>query len=113
MSHELSTGFCLRANRSDVPDDLRGVSPVLQILSIKQIIGGGSVPDRYRVIISDGAQFMQAMLATTLNEQIDNNSLRRNTVVRCTRWEPQILKGQRYVGGNVLALLIRLLMKIL
>jgi replication factor A1 len=94
-AHQLTAGFCLRANRSDIPDDLRGVNPVLQILSIKKIAGGGSVPDRHRVIISDGGQFMQAMLSTAVNEHIDDNSLRRNVIVKCTKWEPQTFKGQR------------------
>jgi replication factor A1 len=94
-AHALTPGFCLRANRAEIPDDLRSVSPVLQILSIKKMAGVGRIPDRYRVIISDGAQFMQAMLATTVHEHIDDNSLRRNVIVRCTKWEPQNLKGQR------------------
>lgn len=96
MSTLLDDGFCAKANNAKASADLGGIEPALQILSIKKIAGAPGVPDRHRVILSDGAQFMQAMLSTTLNEQVEDGTFRRNAIIKLTKWEPQTLKEQRY-----------------
>ena len=90
----LTKGFCQRANQITSSDELKG-EVLLQLLSIKKIPGATGVPDRHRVIISDGEQFMQAMFATTLNDKVEDETFRRNCVVKLTKWEPQDIKGQR------------------
>jgi replication factor A1 len=92
--NDLSGGFCAQANVANSSDDI-AYQPVLQVLSIKKIQGGTGLPDRHRVIVSDGVQFMQAMLSTTINDLVNDNILRRNCVIKLTKWEPQDLKGQR------------------
>lgn len=92
---DLTKGFCHKASQASSSDDLKGETPLLQLLSIKKIVNAGNVPDRHRVIISDGEQFMQAMFATTLNEKVEDGTFRRNCVVKLTKWEPQDIKGQR------------------
>jgi replication factor A1 len=96
---ELSEGFCAKANVVDSSGDIPGPPPVLQILSIKKIAGGaGNVTtDRHRVILSDGVQFMQAMLSTAANERVEDGTFRRNGVMTLTKWEPQNLMGSRCV----------------
>lgn len=93
MSFELTTGFCSKAGDARDVDTIRGMQPTLQILSIKKIPGS---PDRHRLIISDGATFLQSMLSTTINELIENETIKRNSVVKVTRWEQQLLQRQKY-----------------
>ena len=51
------------------PDD----PAVVQIIDHKQLHGGGSV--RHRLVISDGHNYMQAMLATQLNHLVDSGQV--------------------------------------
>ncbi len=95
---QLTEGFCAEANVIDTSEDWKGPEPVIQILSIKKIAGGTSgnvAQDRHRVIISDGLQFMQAMLSTAVNEHVESGTFRRNGVMKLTKWAPQNLKGSR------------------
>ncbi|KAG9056580.1 Replication factor A protein 1 [Serendipita sp. 407] len=94
-SYSLSKGFCERANQVNSSDELGGVEPTLQLLSVKKIAGGNGLPDRHRAIISDGEQFLQSMLATSLNSMVEDGTLRKNAVFKLTKWESQNLKGQR------------------
>jgi replication factor A1 len=96
MSVSLEAGFCVKANIAKTSADLGDVVPILQILSIKKLPGATGAPDRHRLIISDGELFMQAMLSTSLNDQIEDGTFRRNAAVKLIKWEPQTLKEQRY-----------------
>ncbi|KAL1919956.1 uncharacterized protein VTP21DRAFT_1888 [Calcarisporiella thermophila] len=61
--------------------------PVVQVVNIKQIPSNNpNIPQRYRLIISDGQFYMQGMLATQLNEHITNGSLVKNSLVRLKRF---------------------------
>jgi len=95
----LSEGFCAKANVATSSEDIPGPPPVIQILSVKKIVGGAGniAADRHRVIISDGVQFMQAMLSTAANERVEDGTFRRLGVMTLTKWEPQNLKGARWV----------------
>lgn len=71
------------ADTSD--EDLFTAGHTVQFLSIKQVTptttaSSNPAQDRYRIIISDGEHFLQAMLATQLNELVHNNSIGKNTV---------------------------------
>lgn len=59
--------------------------PMVQLLEVKQIAGNGGSPPRYRLIISDGVHFMQAMLATQLNDLVTNGQVRAR---RSACWVP-------------------------
>jgi replication factor A1 len=55
---------------------------VMQLLSFKRIEGkepGGSV--RYRLVLSDGVQYVQGVLTQELNHLVDTQQLRRDCVV--------------------------------
>lgn len=61
----------------------------MQVLSIKKVgtTTGPSAAERYRVIVSDGEYFLQAMLATQINAQIESGELAKNSIVlveKCT-----------------------------
>lgn len=54
--------------------------PMLQLIDIKKIAANsGTSSDRYRLIISDGIYFMQAMLATQLNFMVESGQVRFST----------------------------------
>ncbi|KAI8818562.1 uncharacterized protein EV422DRAFT_537495 [Fimicolochytrium jonesii] len=80
---QLSTGSLLHIYESDKPNSFPNA--VVQVLNIKKITTQPSSPDRYRLIVSDGAHFMQAMLATQLNPHVVNDEIRKNGVLRMKR----------------------------
>ncbi|PWN30202.1 replication factor-a protein [Jaminaea rosea] len=69
---------------------------VCQILSIKKIAtsqpGAG---DRYRVILSDGIHFAQAMLATQQKVLVESGQIDRNSVVRVTQYVANSVQQRR------------------
>ncbi|KAI7849609.1 hypothetical protein BDC45DRAFT_448356 [Circinella umbellata] len=65
--------------------DSRGESssaehPILQVINVKPVQAQAGT--RYRVILSDGTYFMQAMLSTQNNELAANNTLQRWSLIR-------------------------------
>jgi replication factor A1 len=70
---------------------------VLQILSLKKIgparEGGG--PDRYRLVISDGVHYTQAMLATQLSHMVEGGNLQKNTVMKVEKLTCNLVQSKR------------------
>jgi replication factor A1 len=56
--------------------------PVVQVIELKQINASGSANPRYRLAVSDGVHFQQAMLATQLNEHVVQGLIAINAVIR-------------------------------
>ena len=72
MSGPLSHGAIQQMNsgRTDM-------SPNVQLLDIKRITSNSAgSQDRFRLVISDGAHYMQAMLATQLNHIVEQGQVR-------------------------------------
>jgi replication factor A1 len=83
MTFQLTAGSCeLLQNATPEDIDVFNTQHVMQFLSIKQVgqHPAGSTPDRYRIIMSDGIHYMQAMLATQLNGMVHENTIGKNTV---------------------------------
>ena len=69
-----------------------GLRPVLQIIDVKQIgtngqqqqqpAPGGGTTERFRLIVSDGEHYQQAMLATQLNGLVTSGQVRKFSVVQ-------------------------------
>ena len=56
-----------------------GTTPTLQFLDFRKLQPANPdamAPDRYRLVISDGTQLMQGMLATSLNFMMDSGQVR-------------------------------------
>ena len=73
----------------------------VQILSIKKVgnnPNAGNNPDRFRVVMSDGVNYMQAMLATPLNEMVLSETLKRGTVVTLTKISCNFVQDKRYAS---------------
>ena len=82
MTVQLTAGCCARLFNATPEDELLFEQEhIVQFLSIKKLNANNpNGLDRYRIIISDGIHFMQAMLATQLNSLIDDNTIGKNTV---------------------------------
>lgn len=72
--------------------------PILQVVELKQIntSSGNGIP-RYRLVISDGVHFQQAMLATQLNAQVADGSLMLNTIIRMKDFIANEVSNKRIV----------------
>jgi replication factor A1 len=97
---QLSGGICLRLYNSQTgDDDLFNAGHTVQFLSIKQVTPTTSFSntalDRYRIIISDGEHFLQAMLATQLNPLVHDNSIGKNTVAIIDKLTCNFMQGKR------------------
>ncbi|KAF5387498.1 hypothetical protein D9757_006515 [Collybiopsis confluens] len=100
MSYELSSGVGQKiysAKRED--QDIFDGQHTLQVLSLKKIGKNQENPeqtaDRYRVVLSDGTHFFQAMLATQLNEMANEEILRRNTIICAERLSCNYVQDKR------------------
>ena len=82
---QLSAGICTRLSEASPEEiDELGSGYTVQLLSIKKVnqtTSAVSAIDRYRIILSDGVHFVQAMLATQLNELVSRGDIVKNTIV--------------------------------
>ncbi|KAG9315620.1 hypothetical protein JVU11DRAFT_3262 [Chiua virens] len=81
---QLSAGICTRLNDAS-PDEIDSLGSgfTVQLLSIKKVSQQTSTAniDRYRIIISDGVHFVQAMLATQLNDLVASGRIIKNSII--------------------------------
>lgn len=115
--HQLTEGICNRLNSGDKDDEsLWNSMPTLQFLSIKKVVASGatnspgnpstSTTDRYRIIISDGIHFLQAMLATQLNYLVEEDRIGKNTIAVIETMSCQSILDKRSVYSLLLLLRI-------
>lgn len=110
----LSEGICQRLNSGDKDDEaLWNSKPTLQFLSIKKVQPSASTSgttnnpspvtaDRYRIIISDGLYFLQAMLATQLNHLVEDERVGKNTIAVIENMSCQLIQEKRSVYRSLL-----------
>lgn len=100
MVVQLTAGSCQRLHDA-TPDDeaLFNTPHTLQFLSIKKVnaINASSTNtiDRYRIIMSDGINFIQAMLATQLNHLVSDNTIGKHTVAVVTKLTCNYVQDKR------------------
>jgi len=106
ITSALSEGICQRLNSGDKDDEaLWNSKPTLQFLSIKKVpssstpgaVNTPSAADRYRIIISDGLHFLQAMLATQLNHLVEDERVGKNTIAVIENMSCQLIQDKRLV----------------
>ena len=101
QSYTLSEGSIERIHNAPGPDDdIFNSSPTVQILSLKKVpTREGTVntnaPDRYRLIISDGKLFSQAMLATQLTPLVEDNQLGKGSIVKLEKVTCNVVQGKK------------------
>jgi replication factor A1 len=99
---QLSAGTCYRLHNAQTGDeDLFTAGHTVQFLSIKQVTpsatGNSAALDRYRIIISDGEHFLQAMLATQLNNLVYENLIGKNTVAVIEKLTCNFVQNKRLI----------------
>jgi replication factor A1 len=74
----------------------------VQVLEVKRLSANsaaGSAPaaERFRLSISDGIHFMQAMVATQLNPRVSNEEIKKDTVIQLEDCICNLIQGRRIV----------------
>lgn len=74
-------------------------NPVCQILSIKKIqasaTSASNVGDRYRIILSDGVHYAQAMLASQKRFMVESGELEKHCLVRVSQYASNSVQNRR------------------
>ncbi|KAJ7182582.1 hypothetical protein C8R43DRAFT_911065, partial [Mycena crocata] len=92
---QLTAGSC-KALQNATPGDasLFEATHTLQLLSVRLVSSNStSAIDRFRIIVSDGEHFIQAMLATQLNHLVE--TIHKNTIVNITRMTCNFVQDKR------------------
>ena len=73
--------------------------PVLEVKRLSASSTAGSAPatERFRLSISDGIHFMQAMVATQLNPRVSNEEIKKDTVIQLEDCICNLIQGRRIV----------------
>ncbi|CCM03614.1 uncharacterized protein FIBRA_05754 [Fibroporia radiculosa] len=99
MAHQLTGGACIRLNEPIGGDDeLFNMRPTVQFLSFKKVVpapGSSATVDRYRVIISDGEHFLQAMLATQLNHLVEDEKITKHSIATIEKFTCNLVQDKR------------------
>jgi len=95
---QLTAGSCHRlSNASPDDDNLFNGPHTVQFLSIKKVNSGNpSGVDRFRIIMSDGINFLQAMLATQLNGMVNDQTIGKHTVAVIEKLTCNYIQEKRY-----------------
>ncbi|SNX84757.1 probable Replication factor-A protein 1 [Melanopsichium pennsylvanicum] len=74
-------------------------NPVCQILSIKKIqasaTSASNVGDRYRIILSDGIHYAQAMLASQKRSMVESGELEKHCLIRISQYASNSVQNRR------------------
>ncbi|KXN82854.1 Replication factor A protein 1 [Leucoagaricus sp. SymC.cos] len=91
---KLTPGCCTFLHDSPADGSLIEGEFTVQFLSVKKV---GSAADRYRLIISDGEHFVQAMLATQCNGLVESDEIKKFTVATVDRASCNYVQQKRLV----------------
>jgi replication factor A1 len=69
--------------------------PVCQIINIKNVTNKNDGNDRYRIILSDGAHYIQGMVATQLNHLMNNNSVKVYNIIRINEYMVNTVQAKK------------------
>jgi len=97
MADKLTPDAALTLHSTDAANASDGFQPVFQVLHVKKVSGNGPQTDRYRLILSDGAHFIQAMLATQHNHLLESQAVQKNTLVKLTSFALNMVQDRRLV----------------
>jgi replication factor A1 len=100
LMYQLTSGSCVRIHNATSQDDpVFNDNHVLQILSIKPISppAPNAVP-RFRIILSDGLHYVQAMLATQLNQYVQDQQIQKHSIIQVSKMSCNTVQNKQYVG---------------
>lgn len=94
MAQQLTTG-AIKAIESNSKTE--GSYPVVQVIAIKKIQTKNKQnnQDRFRLVVSDGEYYQQAMLGIQQNELINSGTLQSNCIVRLKEYLCNPIQGKR------------------
>lgn len=101
MLPELSKGTCqLFKNAQPDDPDVFNTEYTVQFLFVKKVgntgVDGRGGFDRYRIIMSDGTHYMQAMLATQLNSMVEQQQIMKGSIVVLEKLTCNYVQEKRY-----------------
>ena len=67
----------------------------MQCLQIKAMAPVANGDDRFRLVVSDGDNYVQTMLALQANHVVHSGKLVRGCIVRVKQYTPNNLKGKK------------------
>ena len=70
-----------------------GLTPVLQVVEVKPL--GSETNRRFRLVVSDGSHFLQGMLATQLNELVENGTIGTGSIVQVTDYMCNTIQNRK------------------
>lgn len=82
---------------SDSDSDSPPRDNVFQCLQVKQLPSAAGATERYRVVLSDGQNFIQAMVATQMNDQVKNNTLIKGVLIKLNGFTVNKMKERRII----------------
>ncbi|KAJ3727832.1 replication factor-A C terminal domain-containing protein [Lentinula raphanica] len=103
MSFQLDTGICQRRIDSATfnEGEFFDHSPTLQVLSLKKFVkkqdNTDVSSDRYRIVLSDGAHFLQTVLATNLNFMVVEENIKKYSIISLERLSCSYVQEKRLV----------------
>ncbi|KAF7322414.1 Replication protein A subunit [Mycena chlorophos] len=97
MVANLSQGGCKQLHSAGPDDvDIFEATYTLQVLSVKSVANNTTTgQDRFRIIVSDGINFVQAMLATQLNSLVAEESIKKHTILSITKMTCNFVQDKR------------------
>ena len=85
--------------------DKNVLTPVMQCLDVRLLKKGEDGPERYRLVLSDGQHFQQAMLSTNLNPMVQGGAVTINSIIRLDDFLCNEYQGRRIIIVTALTVL--------
>ncbi|KAI5776609.1 hypothetical protein EDC01DRAFT_625059 [Geopyxis carbonaria] len=70
-------------------------NPILQVLMVKRIAPQPGAPERYRIVLSDSVNFIQAMLATQANPLVQSGDVVKGCIVQLNSYQANLIKEKK------------------
>ncbi|KAK6093510.1 Replication factor A protein 1 [Batrachochytrium dendrobatidis] len=91
----LSTGIFQSNN--ELPEGTAYPEAIVQVLNIKKVPNGQGQPgmERYRLMISDGVNYIQSMIASQLNELVSSGSITKFGIIKLQKYICNTVSSKR------------------
>ncbi|KAI9099508.1 hypothetical protein DFS34DRAFT_617799 [Phlyctochytrium arcticum] len=96
---QLTTGAlqAVFAGQGDIPAHQICPNPVLQVLNTKKIQQEKSNVERWRLLVSDGSNYMQAMIATQFNDKIVTGEIKKGGIIKLKHYVCNSVGAKRII----------------
>ncbi|XXG75497.1 hypothetical protein AAC387_Pa08g0052 [Persea americana] len=73
------------------------LKPLLQVADIRLVNTAQNTAERYRMLLSDGTNMQQAMLATQMNHVVKSGKLQKGSIVRLTEFICNLIQNRKII----------------